>query len=82
MPVKNTQTMKKFKVQITRIEKFYNTVVVEAKSARDAKKKVMEQWEEDDYLYEKTTDNINDSRTSFKAVGEANDIDENKFMKL
>ena len=74
--------MKKFKVQITRIEKFYNTVVVEAKSARDAKKKVMEQWEEDDYLYEKTTDCIDDSTTSFKTIGEADDNDKYKFIEI
>ena len=67
--------MAKFKIDIFRTEYFRNSVVVEAADLDEAVKKVERAWEEDDYLYEKTTDMLEDADTKFYKAGLAKDID-------
>lgn len=54
-----------YTVCIKRTEIYSGRVLVEATSAAEAKRKVEEDWDKDDYLYSKITDIADDARTTF-----------------
>ena len=57
-----------YTVEITRVEYYSSRVLVAAESKEQARKQVEKEWQEDDYLYEKTTDSFDDAKTSFENV--------------
>lgn len=56
---------KYYTVCIKRTEIYSGRVLVEAASAAEAKRKVEEDWDKDDYLYGKITDIADDAATTF-----------------
>lgn len=61
--------MAKFIVTISRVEKYSSRVLVDAETAAQAKAKVEKEWQESDYLWEKTTDQLDDATTRFTCRG-------------
>ena len=59
------QKQKFFTVEIHRVERYSSRVLVRAASAEEARRQVEKEFNDDDYLYEKTTDGADDARTSF-----------------
>lgn len=57
--------MPKYLITVQRVEKSSATFAVEAPSARKAREKMEKAWEADDWVYEKTTDNFDDTSTRF-----------------
>lgn len=74
--------MAKFRIEIFRVEYYKCGVIVEAENEDEAQKKVQEKWAEDDYLYEKTIDNIFDSETQFNKCGTPTEVDLKYDVKL
>lgn len=67
--------MAKYKFIIKRVEYYREEVVVEADNQNEAEERLMREWEEDDYLYEKTTECMVDSETNFEFEGPATEVD-------
>lgn len=67
--------MAKWLVAIDLVERYKNKVVVEAKNLDEAIKKVKAEWESDTYLYEDTTDMMEDQDVQFFKCGLASDTD-------
>ena len=59
------QTQKLFTVEIHRVERYSSRVLVRASSAKEAKSIVEAEFNDDEYLYEKTTDSPDDATTTF-----------------
>lgn len=74
--------MAKYVVKIKRVEIFQNAVVVEAEDSDAALKKVEEKWQEDDYLYEKTTDDFSDCSTDFYGCRPATEQDIKWYINI
>ena len=74
--------MSKYKVRIERVEYYSVTVLVDAKDENEAMDKVEEKWRADDYLYEKMTDFIDDSKTDFIPCGKATRDDLRNFTHI
>lgn len=74
--------MAKFKIGIKRVEIYENVVIVDADNLDEAVDKVDKAWQEDDYLYEKTTDLIADSVTEFYKNGLASEDDIKCFINI
>ena len=64
-----------YTVEITHVEYYSSRVLVAAESKEQARKQVEKEWQEDDYLYEKTTDSLDDATTSFKNITPVKDED-------
>lgn len=77
-----TADMAKYRIEIHRVEYYDNAVVVEAENLDEAVKKVEAAWEEDDYLWEKTTDIMTDSDTEFRKCGEASETDDRNLYHI
>lgn len=61
--------MARWKIGINRIEYYINEVVVEADTPEEAMMKVQGKWQEDEELYEETTDVLHDAETHFTSNG-------------
>ena len=61
--------MAKWAIIIDLVERYQNQVVVEAKNLDEAIKKVQAEWEADPYLYENTTDMMQELNVSFRKKG-------------
>lgn len=57
--------MAQFRVDIFRTEFYSRGVIVEAASEEDARKKISQQWDDSDDLYELVNDYMTDSNTEF-----------------
>lgn len=67
--------MAKYKFIIKRIEYYSQAVVVDAENEEGAREKLEGAWLEDDLLYEKTTDCLDDADTGFISEGPATEED-------
>ena len=72
----------KYTVDIFRVEYYNGSVVVEADSAEQAKKKVEEAWEDNDYIYVNITKYPFDAETQFRIVGPATEKDEKNSINI
>lgn len=68
-----------YKVKIRRVEYYSATLLVEADDPRAAEARVDDAWQDSDALWEKVTDNADDTKTEFTCEGEATQEDVNKF---
>lgn len=64
-----------YTVEITRVEYYSSRVLVAAESEEEARRQVEKEWQENDYLYEKTTDSFDDATTSFENITAVKDED-------
>lgn len=67
--------MAEFRVNIFRTEYFRGAVVVKASSAEEARKKVEQEWQDSERLYEIITDCPWDSETQFDTAYPATERD-------
>ena len=72
----------KYTVEISRVEYYKGSVVVEAESEEQAKQKVYHEWVENDYIYEKITDYPFDVDMQFNVVGPATEQDEKNSINI
>ena len=59
--------MATYAITIGIVEYYHKTFLVNAKSKAEATRKIKREYEEDDYLYNNTTDNRTDVEVKFKA---------------
>lgn len=74
--------MAKYKINIKCVETYNHAVVVEADSIDEAVGKVEKAWREDDYLYEETTDILDDMNVEFSGCGLASETDIKVFNEI
>lgn len=72
----------KYTVDIFRVEYYKGSVVVEAESEEQAKRKAHHEWVENDYLYEKITDCPFDVDMQFDVVGPSTEQDEKNSINI
>lgn len=74
--------MAQYKIEIRRVEYYSYAVVVEANNQNEAVKKVEKAWENDPSLYEKVTDNFDDTRTQFIRRGRIAEPESNYYRHI
>lgn len=74
--------MAKFKIEIRLVEYYSNAIVVEAENLDEAVRKVEEAWNDDDYLYEKTADCLDDQSVQFSKAGLAKEEDLKNLINI
>ena len=58
-----------YKIHVKRVEYYERTFLVPAESEAEANARAQREWNEDDYMWEKTTDYCNDATTEFLCEG-------------
>ena len=79
---KKQREEKEYTVTIKRVEYYSYSVIVKAKTKKEALEKLDKKWQEDDYLYEKLTDCMDDARTRFICNSPATEQDKTYFPDL